>query len=84
VSAPKRIFVYHTGVKKPSDNARDHKFQVGQTVYYTTGPGSSGRSDAFKVIQRLPPEGGDYQNRIKSAHEPFDRVVKEGELETAM
>ena len=28
--------------------------------------------------------GGDYQYRIKSADEPFDRVVKESELETAM
>jgi hypothetical protein len=38
----------------------------------------------FTIMQRLPPEGGDNQYRIKSADEPFDRVVKESELETAM
>jgi hypothetical protein len=35
-------------------------------------------------MQRLPAEGGNYQYRIKSADELFDRVVKESELETAM
>jgi hypothetical protein len=34
-------------------------------------------------MQRLPPEGGEYQYRIKSADEPFDRVVKKSELEMA-
>jgi hypothetical protein len=35
-------------------------------------------------MQRLPPQGGDYQYRIKSADEPYDRVAKESELERAM
>jgi hypothetical protein len=76
--------VYCGRVKKPTDNANDHKFKVGQTVYYMAGVGRTRRNDAFEVMQRLPPEGGDYQYRIKSAHEPFDRVVKERELETAI
>jgi hypothetical protein len=60
----------------------DHKFKVGQTVSYL--PGSHGRgprSDVFKIMQCLPPQGGDYQYRIKSANEPHDRVAKESELE---
>jgi hypothetical protein len=67
-------------VKKPAVSS--HRFKVGQTVIYT--PGVSRRSGVFTIMRRLPPEGGDNQYRIKSADEPFDRVVKESELETAM
>lgn len=59
----------------------DHKFKVGQTVSYLFGSGGRGpRSDVFKIVQCLPPEGGDYQYRIKSANEPHERVAKESEL----
>jgi hypothetical protein len=61
----------------------DYKFKVGQTVnYVSAGPyGRGQRSDVFKIMQRLPSQGGDYQYRIKSANEPYDRVAKESELE---
>jgi hypothetical protein len=59
-------------VKKRTDNVSNHKFKIGQAVFSTSGVGSSRRSDVFTVMQRLPPEDGDYQYRIKSAHEPFD------------
>jgi hypothetical protein len=35
-------------------------------------------------MQRLPSQGEDYQYRIKSANEPYDRVAKESELERTM
>ena len=76
--------MYRAGVKKRTDDVSHHKFKVGQTVLYTSGVGSSRRSDIFTVMQRLPPQGGDYQYRIKSAGEPYDRVAKENELERAM
>jgi hypothetical protein len=66
------------------DVSRNHKFKVGQTVYYASGTGNRRRSDVFQIMQRLPPENGDYQNRIKNADEPYDRVAKESELETVM
>ena len=71
-------------MKKHTDDASDHKFKIGEIVFYTSGVGSSRRSDVFTIMKRLPAEGGNYQYRIKSADEPFDRVVKESELETAM
>ena len=74
--------MYRGQVKKPTVSS--HRFKVGQTVFYTPDVGSGRRSGVFTIMQRLPPEGGDNQNRIKSADEPFDRVVKESELETAM
>ena len=53
-------------------------------MFYTSAVGSGPGGGVFTIMQRLPPEGGDNQYRIKSADEPFDRVVKESELETAM
>jgi hypothetical protein len=59
----------------------EHKFKVGQSVSFTSGPFGRGGASIFKVIQLLPAEGGDYQYRIKSAHEPHERVVKESQLD---
>ena len=59
----------------------DHKFKVGQSVLYTSGPyGRGGASGVYKVTQLLPPEGDDRQYRIKSSDEPHERVVKESQL----
>jgi hypothetical protein len=60
---------------------QDHKFKVGQSVSFSSGPfGRGGSNGIYKVIQLLPPEGDDYQYRIKSAAEPHERVVKESQL----
>ena len=59
----------------------DHKFKIGQTVHYTSGPyGRGTASGIYKIISLLPPEGDDRQYRIKSASEPHERVVKESQL----
>ena len=59
----------------------DHKFKIGQTVHYTSGPyGRGGTGGIYKITQLLPPEGDDRQYRIKSASEPHERVVKESQL----
>jgi hypothetical protein len=59
----------------------DHKFKIGQTVQYTSGPyGRGSSSSVYKITQLLPPEGDDRQYRIKSASEPHERVVKESQL----
>jgi len=60
----------------------EHKFKVGQSVSFTSGPfGRGGANGIYKVTQLLPPEGDDYQYRIKSANEPHERVVKESQLD---
>jgi hypothetical protein len=60
----------------------DRKFKVGQTVsYLSSSRGGGSRSDVFEIMQCLPPQGGDYQYRIRGADEPHDRVAKESELE---
>jgi hypothetical protein len=50
---------------------QDHKFKVGQSVNFTSGP--------FGRAARTA-EGDDYQYRIKSASEPHERVVNESQL----
>jgi hypothetical protein len=60
----------------------EHKFKVGQSVSFTSGPfGRGGANGTYKITQLLPPEGDDYQYRIKSATEPHERVVKESQLD---
>ena len=59
----------------------EHRFKVGQSVNYTSGPfGRGGPSGVYTVTQLLPPYGDDYQYRIKSVDEPHERVVKESQL----
>jgi hypothetical protein len=59
----------------------EHKFKVGQSVNFTSGPFGRGvTTSIYKVTQLLPPEGDDYQYRIKSANEPHERVVKESQM----
>ena len=59
-----------------------HKFQVGQTVFYTSSPISRpGASGSYKVVRLLPSDGEDYQYRIKNPGEAFERVAKESQLD---
>jgi hypothetical protein len=61
---------------------RTHKFDVGQTVFYTSSPISRpGASGTYKVVRLLPSDGEDYQYRIKNPGEAFERVAKESQLE---
>jgi hypothetical protein len=62
-----------------------HKYHVGQTVYFTAGSTSRpGASGTYTVVKLLPSDGDDNQYRIKSSGEPFERVAKESQLDRAM
>jgi hypothetical protein len=64
---------------------RAHKFQVGQTVYFTSGPVSRpGAGGGYQILKLLPSDGSDYQYRIKSPAEAFERVAKESQLDRAL
>ena len=61
---------------------KEHKFQIGQTVYFTARPiGQMAANGAYQVVKLLPSDGSDYQYRIKSADEAFERVAKESQLD---
>lgn len=60
----------------------EHKFKVGQSVSFTSGPfGRGGTNGIYTVTLLLPQEGDDFQYRIKNANEPHERVVKESQLD---
>jgi len=61
-----------------------HKYQVGETVYYTSPTfGRAAATGSYIVVKLLPSEGDDYQYRIKSSGEAFERVAKESQLDRA-
>jgi hypothetical protein len=63
---------------------RSHKYQVGETVYYTSPTfGRSAATGSYTVVKLLPSDGDDYQYRIKSSGEAFERVAKESQLDRA-
>ena len=60
----------------------EHKFKVGQTVRFTSGPyGRGSTTDTYQITALLPPTDDDRQYRIKSANEPHERVVRESQLD---
>src|SRR5215813_6698411 len=60
----------------------NHKFKIGQSVNYTSGPFGAGiATGVYKITRLLPPEGNDFQYKIKSAAEPHERVAKESQLD---
>ena len=62
-------------------SVHEHKFKVGQSVSFTSGPfGRGGTNGIYKVTHLLPPEGDDFQYKIKCAAEPHERVAKESRL----
>ncbi len=69
----------------PSEIAlRAHKYRVGETVYYTSPSfGRAAATGSYTVVKLLPSEGDDYQYRIKSSGEAFERVAKESQLDRA-
>jgi hypothetical protein len=61
-----------------------HKYRVGETVYYTSPSfGRAAASGSYTVVKLLPSDGDDYQYRIKSSGEAFERVAKESQLDRA-
>jgi hypothetical protein len=61
-----------------------HRYRVGETVYYTSPTfGRAAASGSYTVMKLLPSEGDDYQYRIKSSGEAFERVAKESQLDKA-
>jgi hypothetical protein len=71
-----RVFEFESSMLKT------HKFQIGQTVCFTSRPiGHMAVNDTYLIVKLLPSDGEDYQYRIKSANEAFERVAKESQLD---
>jgi hypothetical protein len=60
----------------------EHKFEIGQTVFFTSKLlGHMSVNDTYQIVKLLPSDGEDYQYRIKSKTEAFERVAKESQLD---
>ncbi|HEY6858973.1 MAG TPA: hypothetical protein VI358_04200 [Pseudolabrys sp.] len=71
-------------VATPEIPVRSHKYQVGEAVYYTSPTfGRAAATGSYTVVKLLPSDGDDYQYRIKSSGEAFERVAKESQLDRA-
>lgn len=71
-------------VAAPEIPIRTHKYHVGEIVYYTSPTfGRAAATGSYTVVKLLPSEGDDYQYRIKSSGEAFERVAKESQLDRA-
>lgn len=59
-----------------------HKFKVGQSATFMGGrPGYTAMILSCKIIRLMPSQDGVPVYRIKCADEPFERVVKESDLQ---
>lgn len=67
----------------PDVPVRAHRYHVGDTVYYTSPSfGRAAATGSYTIVKLLPSDGDDYQYRIKSSGEAFERVAKESQLES--
>lgn len=58
-----------------------YKFQIGQTVFVDASFGQPG--GACTVTRKLPERDGEFAYRVKSANEPYERVVGESQMRDA-
>ncbi len=59
-----------------------HKFAIGQTLYFSPGPGEDSKSKGrYKVVRQLPETGNVLQYRIKSEMGGQERIVREDQIE---
>jgi len=64
------------------DTPTTHRYDAGQMVRFTRGfPYRNAVAGDYEVVSRLPSRDGEFQYRIKSSGEPYERVVRESELE---
>jgi hypothetical protein len=59
----------------------NHKFSIGQTVYYEPTFGNAAARGKYKVIRLVPVENDNRVNyRIKSLAESYERIAEEHQL----
>jgi hypothetical protein len=57
-----------------------YKFQINQTVFLVPAIALNVPGGAYIVTKKLPENNGEFEYRVRSPHEPHERVVRESEL----
>jgi hypothetical protein len=61
-----------------------HKFHVGESIQLITGSLNRWAPEGeYRIVQQMPEVFGEFYYRIKSVHEPYQRVAKESQLRRA-
>jgi hypothetical protein len=61
-----------------------HRYKPGQKVRFSSGfAARDAASGEYEVLCQLPPSDGQFQYRVRSPREPYERVVKEDDIEKA-
>jgi hypothetical protein len=61
----------------------EHKFKIGQLVYFSLDCPATLRLVPTRFIRRLPESEGEFRYVIRSTYEDHERVAREGELTRA-
>ena len=64
----------------PSATLPDHKFNISQNGFLSPALARNVARGAYIVTKKLPIQNGEFEYRIKSINEPFERVVRESDL----
>ena len=65
---------------RPSTPCRIYNFHISQNVFLSPALAQNVAGGAYIVTKKLPIQNGEFEYRIKSVNEPFERVVRESEL----
>ena len=57
-----------------------YKFQIGQTVFLNPSHILNIPGGACIVTKKLPERNREFEYRVRSANEPYERVVRESDL----
>ena len=60
-----------------------YKFKIGETVFLEALHSSNFPGGAYVVTQKMPERDGEFEYRVRSSHEPHERVVRESQLRAA-
>jgi hypothetical protein len=60
-----------------------YKFKVGETVTLRPNRNLNVPGGFYEVVKQLPGTSGEPEYRIKSAHEPHERLARESDLSKA-
>jgi hypothetical protein len=60
-----------------------YKIQTGQTVFLDASVHRNIAEGAYIITKKLPEHNGEFEYRVRSVNEPYERVVRENELSEA-
>ena len=58
----------------------EHKFKIGQLVYFQLCKRGHTSPGPYQIVRRLPESDGEFHYVIRSTYEDHERVAREGEL----